>query len=165
MIITSKVLIPNKEWLIETKEGKIGSIAKSKKGYSFLQKGKRVSFNNINEIKKEFGWDILKKELDTQSKTDTQVYSIYDYPCSSKPHNPVFNLRKKLPLFTKSKKSKSQFCAGYYIVKFRKGWTKSFCPKVITLDRYPYHGPFKTEIEMKNELIKFNKLIAKDETT
>jgi len=161
MIITSKVLVPNKEWIIETSEGKIGSIAKSKKGYSFLQKGKKISFSSINEIKQEFGEDILKKDSPVGSTLDPQSYLIYDYPCGSKPHEPVFNLKKKLPLFTKSSKSKSQFCAGYYIVKFRKGWTRSFCPKLITLDRYPYQGPFKTEYEMKNALNKINKIISK----
>lgn len=161
MIIYSKVLVPNKEWLIETNEGKIGSIAKSKKGYSFLQKGKKVSFNDLKEIKQEFGEDILKKDLVVPPKLDLQSYTIYDYPCSSRPHEPVFNLRKKLPLFTKSNKSKSQYCAGYYIIKFRKGWTRSFCPKLITLERYPYQGPFKTDGDMKNFLNKINKSIVK----
>jgi hypothetical protein len=41
------------------------------------------------------------------------------------------------------------YCAGYYIIKFEKGWVKSFCPKVITIERNEHKGPFKTEIEMK----------------
>ena len=35
------------------------------------------------------------------------------------------------------------------IIKFNKGWVKSFCPKAITIDRYPSKGPFKSELEMK----------------
>jgi hypothetical protein len=38
------------------------------------------------------------------------------------------------------------------VIKFRKGWVKSFCPKLITLERYPFHGPFKSESEMKQML-------------
>jgi hypothetical protein len=64
----------------------------------------------------------------------------------------MFDVRKNLPLFTKSEKSKSVYCAGYYIIKFEKGWVKSFCPKLITIERYPYEGPFKTDIEMKQRL-------------
>ena len=41
-------------------------------------------------------------------------------------------------LFTKSKKSKSLYCAGYYIIKFDKGWVRSFCPKLVTLESYDY---------------------------
>ena len=92
-----------------------------------------------------------------RKEKEENTYSIYDFPCSSKPYEPVYNLKKKLPLFAKSSKSKSQYCAGYYVIKFRKGWVKSFCPKLITLERYPFHGPFKTEIEMRNTLNIVNK--------
>jgi len=59
-------------------------------------------------------------------------------------------------LFTKSPKSKSLYCAGYFIIRFEKGWVKSFCPKLITLERYEYKGPFKTNLEMRTELSKAN---------
>jgi hypothetical protein len=49
------------------------------------------------------------------------------------------------------------YCAGYYVIQFRKGWVKSFCPKLITLERYPYKGPFKTEEEMKTTLSQLSK--------
>ena len=64
----------------------------------------------------------------------------------------MYDVRRRLPLFTKSNASKSLYCAGYYIIKFNKGWVKSFCPKVITLERNEYKGPFKTEFEMKQVL-------------
>ena len=54
--------------------------------------------------------------------------------------------------FALANASKSLYCAGYYIIKFRKGWVKSFCPKLITLERYQYQGPFKTETEMRSSL-------------
>ena len=64
----------------------------------------------------------------------------------------MYDVRQKLPLFTKSNTSKSLFCAGYYLIKFNKLWLKSMCPKLITLERYEYQGPFKTEAEMKQAL-------------
>lgn len=156
MKIISKVLIPNKEWIIETEEGKIGSIAKNKKGYSFLQKGRSISFKDAKEVKTKFGFNPFDHDMFVKSNLESSVYTIYDYPCSSRPHGPIFNIRKKLPLFAKSSKSKSQYCAGYYLIKFRKGWVKSFCPKLITLERYPYYGPFKNEDESKSMLNKIN---------
>ena len=48
----------------------------------------------------------------------------------------MYNVQKKLPLLQKSKKSKSLYCAGYYyIIKFDKGWVRSFCPKLVTLEK------------------------------
>jgi len=69
----------------------------------------------------------------------------------------MYDIQKKLPLFTKSKDSKSLYCAGYYTIRFEKGWVKSFCPKLITLQRYEYQGPFKTDLEMKQVLSRVNK--------
>jgi hypothetical protein len=149
----SKVLIPNKEWIIKDGDKKIGSLAKNKKGYSFLRSGHRVDIKSIKDI------GIIS--LDAMPKIKYEVepasYAIYNYPCSSKPFGPVYNVKDKLPLYAKSAKSKSQYCAGFYVIQFRKGWVKSFCPKLITLERYPYHGPFKTEQEMKTMLNTINK--------
>lgn len=156
MKIVSKVLVPNKEWIIETDNGKLGSIAKHKKGYLFLQKGKKISLKNVKDVKEQFGFNPFESLAFVKSKQETTLESIYDYPCSSKPHAPIFNIKKRLPIFSKSAKSKSQYCAGYYIIKFRKGWVKSFCPKLITLERYPYHGPFRNETESKIMLNKIN---------
>lgn len=158
---TTKVLIPNKEWLVKDGNRKIGSISKSKKGYIFVRNGKELPFSDLAEINARFGINIIEenlKKLKTE-KLDTSEdnFSIYDFPCSSKPYGPIYSIRKKLPLFAKSDKSKSQYCAGYYIIKFRKGWVKSFCPKLITLERYPYHGPFKTKEDMKTALNMVNK--------
>ena len=65
-------------------------------------------------------------------------------------------IRNKLPMFSKSNKSKSLYCAGYFIIRFNKGWVKSFCPKLITIERYESKGPFKSEIEMRTELSRVN---------
>ncbi len=153
----AKNLIPEKEWVITENQKKLGSIIRNKKGYNFLLKGKVISFKSLIEAKEILGIVSFEEILKKNKQNKEGTYLIYDYPCSSKPYEPVYNLKKRLPLFAKSAKSKSQYCAGYYIIKFRKGWVKSFCPKLITLDRYPYYGPFKTEYEMKNQLNKINK--------
>lgn len=156
---TAKTLVPNKEWLIQDGGIKIGGISKDKKGYAFYKKGNKVSFKTLAEINAAFGVALSEENVKKikEEAAENKNYAIYDYPCGSKPYGPVYNVKKKLPLFAKSDKSKSQYCAGYYVIRFRKGWVKSFCPKLITLDRYPYHGPFKTESEMKSVLNTVNK--------
>jgi hypothetical protein len=155
MNVISKVLVPNKEWILADQGHKIGSIAKIKKGYAFLRKGQKFEFKSLKEIKDELGVGDLAGKLEGTLKDDQNI--IYGYPTSSKPYEPVYNVKKKLPLFAKSAKSKSQYCAGHYVIQFRKGWVKSFCPKLITLERYPFQGPFKTEAEMKTVLNSVNK--------
>jgi hypothetical protein len=153
--VQTKALIDGKFWLIEAEGEKLGTLTKEKKGYSFMRQGRKVDIADLAVFQTLFGLTINEEQLKKEklsTKVDVQGYSIYEFPCSSKPYNPVYDVRQRLPIYSKSDKSKSQYCAGYYVIKFRKGWVKSFCPKLITLERYPNQGPFKTEIEMKQVL-------------
>jgi hypothetical protein len=151
---TVKVLIPNKSWLIEDQGLKVGTLSKEKSIYSIISNGQKMEIGNAKNVMEKLGIDITgdvakpKKTVVAKEVTNT----VYDFPCSSKPYNPLYNVRKKLPIYAKSNKSKSQYCAGYYVIQFRKGWVKSFCPKLITLERYPFKGPFRTEQEMRQQL-------------
>jgi len=154
-----KVIIPNKVWIVEDDGTKLGTLNKEKKGYAFFRKGVKVELQDLSEVKAKFGAELFKDSIKSikTNISSTEIRSIYDYPCGSKPFNPVYNVRKKLPIYAKSAKSKSLYCAGYYVIQFRKGWVKSFCPKLITLERYPFQGPFKTEADMKTALNQVNK--------
>lgn len=159
MSAVAKTLIENKEWIVQYEQQKIGTIYKVKKGYIFNRKNSKIHFPDMLELQKNLGLnglDVNSAKTKT-SKKDSQFLSIYDYPCKTKPYNAVYNLKKRLPIYTKNDKSKCYFCAGYYAIKFQKIWLKSFCPKLITLDRYPHYGPFKTEEELKNLLNILNK--------
>jgi len=151
MTTNAKVLVPDQEWLIKNGSEKIGSISKLKKGYVVLHRGQAIPFKDLAEIKHEIGIAFFEETIKKAKREIKEPvnYSIYDYPCKNKPYEPLYNVQKKLPLYIKRLKSKSQHCAGYYLIKFGKGWVKSFCPKLITLERYPYQGPFKTEEELK----------------
>lgn len=159
MSATAKVLVPNKVWILENNGVKLGTLNKEKKGYSFFKNGSKLELHDLSEVKEKFGEELFANSINNLKSTlkVADPKTIYDFPCGSKPFNPVYNVKKKLPIYSKSSKSKSLYCAGYYVIRFRKGWVKSFCPKLITLERYPYQGPFKTEAEMKSVLAQVNK--------
>jgi hypothetical protein len=101
-----------------------------------------------------FGFNIFEKTSTPEEPIieQTSNFTVHGFPCSQNPYNPMFDVQKQLPFYTKTPKSKSQFCAGYYIICFEKGWRKAYCPKMITLSRYKYKGPMKTKIEMQHVL-------------
>jgi hypothetical protein len=105
---------------------------------------------------KKFGKNFLTAKITTPVNKDKE-FNVHDYPSRSEPFNSMYDISRKLPLFTKSEKSKSVYCAGYYLVKFNVNWLKSFCPKLITIERNEYIGPFKTELEMKAALHNVNR--------
>lgn len=155
MTTTAKPLIPNKSWLLETDGLKIGTLSKERSSYSILKDGVKITVGSVKDVKEKLGIEFY--DIPKVAKIETTEYAVYDFPCGSKPYGSVYNIRKKLPIYAKSTKSKSLYCAGYYVIKFRKGWVKSFCPKLITLERYPFQGPFKTELEMKQTLTSLGK--------
>jgi len=154
MTVKAKELLKDKFWIVENNGEKVGTISTNEDNYVYSCHAGPKFFKNIKQFKKIVGaevtWSSVQKEEDT-------IKEVHKYPTSCIPFNSIFDVKKKLPLFTKSNKSKSLYCAGYYIIHFDKGWVKSFCPKLITIERYESCGPFKTEIEMKQELKNANK--------
>lgn len=72
---------------------------------------------------------------------------VYGYPV---PKIETFKIqeRENLPCFTKTPTSKVYFAAGYYGINFENGgWMDAFCPKLATLRKYEYVGPFKTSTD------------------
>ena len=140
--------------MIENRGEKLGTLQKEKSGFTILNNGQKYEIGNAKNVLETLGIDITEQLVKVKKIPTVKeiTNTVYDFPCSSKPFNPVYNVRKKLPIYAKSTKSKSQYCAGYYVIQFRKGWVKSFCPKLITLERYPFKGPFRTEQEMRQQL-------------
>ena len=156
MTITAKPILDNKFWIIEDEGVRIGTLSKDEDKFIFSKKGEVSFYKNENQLKKQFGKNFL---IATINKPENLAHSldVNGYPTKNVPCNGTYDISRKLPLFTKSEKSKSFYCAGYYLIKFNKLWLKSFCPKLITIERNEYIGPFKTEFEMKVSLSNVNR--------
>ena len=155
--IHAKTIIDDKFWIVEKGGEKFATLRKDEEDRFVMsnETGIRI-FQNKESITDQYGADFFVAKI-IKEANDANPNEVHGYPTSTDPHNAMYDIRKKLPLFTKSEDSKSHYCAGYYIIRFDKGWVKSFCPKLITLQRYNYQGPFKTEIEMKQRLSNVSK--------
>ena len=154
-MINAKTLVKDRFWIVEENGEKIGTLQKQENnGWIFLSKrDKREEFATEQALYDKFGFGLFNKDIIPKTEViDTDQFDVHGYPVSQKPYNPMFDVQKQLPIYTKAPKSKSLFCAGYYIICFEKGWRKAYCPKVITLQRYAYKGPIKTKLEMQQIL-------------
>lgn len=152
--VIAKTVLEDRFWILENKGQRIATISCSGDQYVLNTKSGPEVFTSFRSLKKRFGKDI---EFTTnQTVNDSIDLDVHGYPTACTPYNTMYDVKNRLPLFTKSTKSKSLYCAGYYIIRFDKGWVKSFCPKLITIERYKYKGPFRTELEMKQELSSAN---------
>jgi hypothetical protein len=152
MTFKAKSILKDKFWIIENNEQLIGTMSWNDDRYMFSTTGETCFFDNKRQITQRFGSEIIWTDLSKPKEVTQKDLVVYEFPTSVTPYNTMYDVQRKLPLFTKSAKSKSLYCAGYYIIHFDKGWVKSFCPKLITVERYETKGPFKSEIEMRQEL-------------
>jgi hypothetical protein len=153
MTLKAKSVVKDKFWIVENNEERIGTMSYSDDRYMFSSRIETCFFDNKRQMKKKFGADIVWTDVTPElTKSNNKNFVVHGFPTSVEPHNTMYDVKRKLPLFTKSNKSKSAYCAGYYVIEFEKGWVKSFCPKLITIERNKSKGPFKTELEMREEL-------------
>lgn len=153
MTVRAKEILKDKFWIVEDQGVRIGTLSISDDQYMLSSTEGTRFFKNTTQLQKSLKSDISWTKLDI---VESLAKDVHGYPTSCEPHNSMFDVKRKLPLFSKSDKSKSLYCAGYYIIKFDKGWVKSFCPKLITVERYETRGPFKTDLEMRQELSRVN---------
>lgn len=157
MELHAKPIIDNKFWIVEADGEKVATLRKNEDNRFVMSNEEGIEvFDNKESLTKKFGKGFFVAKIVKEATTNLPN-EVHGYGTSTAPHNAMFDIRKKLPLFTKSSDSKSLYCAGYYVIRFDKGWVKSFCPKLITLQRYEYKGPFKTELEMKQVLANVSK--------
>lgn len=151
MKLLAKSILDNKFWIVEGADGsKRGTIQTTVGG-----KTRVVLGSDIHEF------DSFKTALDCldiESATETPVIneknncSVEGFPTKDAPYNIIVDAKMHLPMYTKTEKSRCFYAAGYYIIHFDFGWAQAYCPKVITLKRNEYRGPYKTELEMKEQL-------------
>lgn len=146
--LIAKTVVKNKMWIVEAYTGtKVGNImAVEEGGFVYVHDDQREQFTSIKLLSKKYNIVFAKAEKVKREKQD--VYEVYGFPTNSQPQNEVLDVQRYLPIYTKGAKSKSFFCAGYYIIKFSSTWVRAYCPKLITLNRYEYEGPFKSQERM-----------------
>ncbi len=148
----AKPVIKNKFWVVENTTGDqiatIQKITNSKKVVLVNREG-RKAYPSITVLSKQHNIKIGRVIIEPAAEESGVVY---DYPADGDVFNVMYNVQKNLPLYTKLEASKSFFCAGYYIISFNGNWVKNYCPKLLTLERNDYKGPFFTEDAMKDYL-------------
>jgi hypothetical protein len=142
MTIQAKPVVKNKYWIVEDDGRKIGTVQAADDGVVLVQDNHRLKYPSI----KVLGTAHNIRFVSGQRTQTRSVDSVYDYPSRGTPYNAIYDLRLRLPLYTTEPKSKSYYCAGYYLVKYETEWIREFCPKKIILQRNEYRGPFTTEL-------------------
>jgi len=149
MQFVAKPVLEDKFWILEDNGQKVGTIRSNEYGVTLTVGKQNQTFKALEELKQKMSVSFTGKDI---IKSEKQEYEVHGFPCKTKPFNPIYDLKRKLPLYTKTEGSQSFFCAGYFCIKFDNGWVPAYCPKLITLGRNEFMGPFKTKLEANEAL-------------
>jgi len=146
-MIVAKPVVPNQFWILKDGENKVGNIEAGPNGFAVKIGNQIQSYKTISTIKQKVA---ISFEPTVKNIEDNSINTAHGFPTDGHPYNSIFDVKHQVPLWTHEPRSKSWYAAGWYQVKQGRSWTTEFCPKLITLQRYPYRGPFHTE-EQANE--------------
>lgn len=141
--IRAKSVVKNKFWILKQNNVKVGQVkAKTSSDIEVKIHGRVAQrFTSVRAMRDSglFEFTELPKPVATVSE------DVHGFPTEEPAYNAVWNVKYKLPLYSQAAESKSWFAAGYYKVNISNTWIVQYCPKLITLQRNEYKGPFKTD--------------------
>jgi len=151
MKLLAKPILEDKFWIVEAEDGsKRGTIQRVDNGnIRVFLNAETHNFACFESALNNFG---IETSTISVKKPQLVSQSVEDYPAKDQPYNITMDAKSNLPMYTKTEKSRCFYAAGYYIISFDFGWAQAYCPKVITLKRNDYRGPYKSEMEMKEQL-------------
>lgn len=151
----AKPVVKDKFWIVERNGNKCATIQAIDEdgGFTYVHDNLREYFPSIKLLSKKYNITFEKAEKKKSLVED----NIWGFPTAGKNFNALFDVQKYLPIYTKTRVSKSYFGAGYYAVKLNSVWVRQFCPKLIMLNRYEYCGPFATQEAAQREVDERNR--------
>jgi hypothetical protein len=139
--LIAKPILKNQLWVITDGTNKIGNVEADGAGYNVKIGGTVEHFASTRSIE-----NIKKIEFQRPKKPTEPILSYAVWPTSTKKtYNNVYDVKRKIHVYTTSPKSKCYYAAGWFKVKYDDVWTTEFCPKYIFVQRYPHAGPYMTE--------------------
>lgn len=137
-MIIAKPVVNKQYWILKQNDRKVGNIQASPEGYCVTIQNKIANYKTIPSLSRHENVEFEKPNKTVKQATD----QVHGYLTGCRAYNAMWDVRRRLPLFTKETKSKSWYAAGWYLVKQHRTWKPIQNPKLIVLDRYTYQGPF-----------------------
>lgn len=144
--LIAKPIVKDQYWVVTDGKEKVGNVIASGSGFNVIVNGTTKHFENTTDIRNNTR--IQFQTLKTNKTTINLPFA--KYPTTSKVYNSILDIKRKLHLYTKTQKSKCYYAAGWFAINQTNSFETVFCPKYIFIQRYPYHGPFKTKEEAEN---------------
>ena len=143
MTLIALPVIDKQYWILKDDDRKVGNVEACAGGYQVKINNQIEQYKTIKMVEQRVHVHFESTPKTIKEKSSTNL--VHGYPAAGRIYNPVWNVPHKLPIYTKTNKSKSWFAAGWYKVKKGRNWRVLQGPKLIMLQRYTYTGPYYTK--------------------
>lgn len=147
MMLEAKPVIANRYWILRKDNRKVGTVERDKSGFSVRIDGKLSHYRTIPMMRKTAQIEFHPAIKTTKPPRDL----VHGYDTGCRAFNGMWDIKRRLPLFTKSSRSKSWYAAGWFAIKQHRRWQIVRNPKLILLDRYAFRGPYMREDQVRTE--------------
>lgn len=149
-MIVAKPVVDKNYWILTKDDSKIGAITADNNGYVVNIRGYQRQFKTLRTLKQQ-----LEISLDSPPRrvNAADARSVHGFDAGCRAHNAMWHVQHRLPVFTKTAKSRSWYAAGWYAVRQNRSWRIVKNPKLILLQRYQFQGPFHTREEAHDQSI------------
>lgn len=149
MTLIAKPVVDKQYWILQDGNQKVGNIEACAGGYQVKIRNQTAQFKTIRMAAQRVNIQFEPAKQTTHKAVSRNL--VHGYPTASRIFNPMWDVKMRLPVYTKTTKSKSWFAAGWYKVQKGRTWKVIQDPKLIVLQRYSYQGPYHTIEEANNE--------------
>lgn len=146
--LIAKPVIKDQYWVVTDGDKKVGNVSAAENGYDVKLHGIDTHYGSTAAIKKKVK---IKFQPIKSNKTEIQL-PFSRFPTTKRTYNSIVDVRRRLHIFTKTAKSKCYHASGWFVINLAGEKKVMFCPKYIFIERYPYVGPFKTEVEAEKQI-------------
>lgn len=151
--ISMRKITPNC-WIASTQGSPTALIHRSDDHYLFMTPETSQKFANMAAIKTYLGGRVKEQITEASSGLNSEAKdNIEGYPV--KHATMSVECGGDRPVYVRGKQTKH--VAGYWCIKFSKRWVPSFCPLLKTIEQYQSAGPFKTRLDMMNNMSALNR--------
>lgn len=144
--LLARPVIANRYWILRRDDKKIGEVEAVADGFTVKIDNRVMRYKTIRMAKRDANIEFEPAPKTRKSTANT----VHGFEVVGRVYNALWDVKNQLPLYTKSAKSKSWFAAGWYRVRQHRDWRVVRDPKLITLQRYEYQGPFHSQCEAES---------------
>jgi hypothetical protein len=148
-MLQAKSVIKDRFWILRLDDRKIGEVERDEQGYH-VRIGDRKYYSKTLP-RTEQGEPIRFESVESSAGVVSNLVHGFDAGCDA--YNIMWDARRRVPLFSKSAKSRSMFAAGWYAIQQHRAWRITRNPKSILLDRYRYQGPFHSRDQARGQVM------------